>query len=156
VLLRLKEDYDGAEPAAGSVSVLNLIAMNQLGVDGVAVQRAERTLGRFGARIGAAARVVPMMLAGLSAWHATHSQVVIVGERTAPDTTAMLAAVARVYRPFAGVVQFAPDGQQQAVATMLPFVAAMTTRDGRTTAYVCQDFACREPVTSAEALQEQI
>ena len=44
VLLRLKEDYDGAEPAPSSVSVLNLIALNHLGAD-VTLERAERTLG---------------------------------------------------------------------------------------------------------------
>ena len=32
VLLRLKEDYDGAEPAASSVSVLNLLMLSHLGV----------------------------------------------------------------------------------------------------------------------------
>ena len=156
VLLRLKEDYDGAEPAAGSVAVLNLIAMAQLGVDGVRVQPAEQTLARYGPRIGAAARVVPMMLAGLSAWHATHSQIVIVGDRTASETRELLATVAQVYRPFASVVQVAPQGQQQAVARILPFVGAMTQREGRATAYVCHNFACLEPVTSAERLQEQI
>ncbi len=156
VLLRLKEDYDGAEPAAGSVSVLNLIAMVQLGVDRVPGQRAEQTLARYGPRIGAAARVVPMMLAGLSAWHATHSQIVIVGDRTKPDTREMLTAVAHVYRPFANVVQLAPDGRQSAVARLLPFVAAMTMRDGRATAYVCQNFACREPTTSVETLLKHL
>ena len=156
VLLRLKEDYDGAEPAAGSVSVLNVIAMAQLGVEGVRVERAEQTLARYGPRIGAAARVVPMMLAGFSAWHATHSQIVIVGDRTAPETKALLTVVARVYRPFTSVVQVAPDGQRLDVARMLPFVAAMTTREGRPTAYVCHNFACLEPVTSPQRLEEQM
>ncbi len=156
VLLRLKEDYDGAEPAAGSVSVLNLIAMSQLGIDGVPLERAERTLARYGPRIGAAARVLPMMLAGLSAWHAAHAQVVIVGDRRADDTMAMLAAAARAYRPFTVVVQVAPGDRQNAVASVLPFVGAMTMRDGRATAYVCQNFACQEPVTSLDRLQEQL
>src|SRR5690606_29947976 len=31
VLLRLKEDYDGAEPAPGSMSVLNLLTLHHLG-----------------------------------------------------------------------------------------------------------------------------
>ncbi len=34
VLLRLKEDYDGAEPAASSVSVMNLLVLSHLGVGG--------------------------------------------------------------------------------------------------------------------------
>ena len=80
----------------------------------------------------------------------------IVGNRTASETRDLLTAVARVYRPFASVVQVAPDGQQQAVARLLPFVATMTMREDRATAYVCHNFACLEPVTSAERLQEQL
>ena len=43
VLLRLKEDYDGAEPAASSVSVLNLLTLAHLR------RSAEREGGREGA-----------------------------------------------------------------------------------------------------------
>ena len=56
VLLRLKEDYDGAEPSASSVSVLNLLTFAHLLESGEGIRRAERTLGRYGPRIGAAAR----------------------------------------------------------------------------------------------------
>ena len=48
VLLRLKEDYDGAEPAAGSVSVLNLLTLESLVGGGAWIEKAERTLARFG------------------------------------------------------------------------------------------------------------
>ena len=70
VLLRLKEDYDGAEPSASSVSVLNLLTLAHLVDDDGARRKAERTLARYGERAGRAGRVIPMMLAGLSAWHA--------------------------------------------------------------------------------------
>ena len=46
-------------------------------------RKSERTLGRYGERAGRAARVIPMMLAGLSAWHAGATQIVVVGERRA-------------------------------------------------------------------------
>ena len=35
VLLRMKEDYDGAEPTASSVSVLNLLALSHLVSEGL-------------------------------------------------------------------------------------------------------------------------
>jgi uncharacterized protein YyaL (SSP411 family) len=81
VLLRLKEDTDGAEPSAGSISVLNLLTLVHLRPDDERLERARRALARFGPRIGSAARAIPMMLAALSTWHAGLSQVVIVGER---------------------------------------------------------------------------
>jgi uncharacterized protein len=155
VLLRLKEDYDGAEPAPGSVSVLNLLALNNLGVD-VPIDRAERTLARYGPRLGAAARVLPMMLTALSSWHAIHTQVVIVGRRDAEDAISLQAELARRYQPFAMVIPVEPGPRQAAVAAMLPFVGAMDSREDRATAYVCRNFTCREPVASTEALAAQL
>jgi len=156
VLLRLKEDYDGAEPAASSVSVLNLLTLEHLVGGGTGLAKAERTLARFGPRIGAAARVVPMMLAGLSAWHADHAQVVILGTTGREDTQALQSQVARRYRPFAIVIPVEPGSPQQALSKMLPFVRPMNLRDGRATAYVCRAFTCREPVTDAQALAAQL
>ena len=69
VLLRLKEDYDGAEPSASSVSVLNALTLAHLTDDPEALTKAERTLARYGPRAGRAARVIPLMLAGLSTWY---------------------------------------------------------------------------------------
>ena len=156
VLLRLKEDYDGAEPAAGSVAVLNTLTLESLLGGGTWLSRAERTLARFGPRIGGAGRVVPMMMCGLSAWYAEHSQIVVVGDPAGADALDLQRAVAARYRPFAVVLPVAPGAQQEAVARLMPFVGPMGLRDGRATAYVCQDFACREPVTDAAALTAQL
>ena len=156
VLLRLKEDYDGAEPAAGSVSVINLLALESLVGGGAWIEKAERTLARFGPKVGAAGRVVPMMLAGLSAWHADHTQVVIVGPPEREDTLALQREVASRYRPFAAVVPVRPGPTQEALSTLMPFVGPMQMRDGRATAYVCRAFTCREPVTDPSALASQL
>jgi uncharacterized protein len=156
VLLRLKEDYDGAEPAAGSVSVLNLLTLEHLTGGGAWIAKAERTLGRLGPRVGAAARVVPMMLAGLSAWHAKHTQIVIVGEPDDNGTMALQGEVAGRYLPFAVSVPVTPGPAQAALSPLLPWIEALTMRDGRATAYVCRDFACQQPVTDAGALASQL
>ena len=154
VLLRLKEDYDGAEPSASSVSVMNLIALAHLVDDEEARKKAERTLARYGEHAGRAARVIPMMLAALSAWHAGGSQIVIVGDERARQP--LLAEAARHYRPFTVQIPVTPGEGQQAVARILPFVAAMAPADGQATAFVCREFACREPVTTAAALSAQL
>jgi uncharacterized protein YyaL (SSP411 family) len=152
VLLRLKEDYDGAEPSASSVSVLNLLTLAHLVDDDAARRKAERTLARYGDRAGRAARVIPMMLAGLSAWHAGAMQVVVLGEETGD----LRNEIARHYLPFAVTVPVRPGSQQQALAGVLPFIGAMRPLGGAPTAFVCRDFACREPVSDAGALAAQL
>jgi uncharacterized protein len=152
VLLRLKETYDGAEPAASSVAVLNLLALSHLNGDGAMAERVTRTLGLFRSHFG---RAVPMMLSALSVHYAGVPQVVVAGEAGADDTAALLAAVHGVYRPSALVVP-AFTAQREALARVLPWVTGMGARDGRATAYVCRDFSCQAPVHAPEALASQL
>jgi len=145
VLLRLKEDYDGAEPAAASLSVRNLIVLAQLISDPGLAERAERSLERYGPQIGRVARVMPFMLSNVARWHAPKTQIVIAG----PEGSAMERVVASRYLPFAVQV---PRLSGAPVPDRLSWVAAMTERGGEPAAYVCTDFTCQAPVTDTEAL----
>jgi len=183
VLLRLKEDYDGAEPAASSVGVFNLLTLAHLVGDasstpnaptpnsqgreptptsdvfGVGVgsfsEKVDLTLEVFSARAAQAGRTAPMMLAALSSYHAGMPQIVIVGDRAAADTAALLQVVRTRYLPTAVLVSVVP-GHREATARLLPWVASMRERDGRATAYVCRDFACQSPTNSPEELEAQL
>ena len=95
------------------------------------------------------------MLAGLSAWHAGYAQVVLVGPRDHEQSAALRDELARHYLPFAIVVPVDP-ARQAALAPRLPFVRAMTLREGRPAAYVCRDFTCRNPVTAPDALAAEL
>src|SRR4029079_7331389 len=77
VLLRMKEDYDGAEPTASSVSVLNLLVLAHLVEDAAWSDRIERTLRLFATRLEQMGRGVPMMAAALSTYLAGVQQIVI-------------------------------------------------------------------------------
>ena len=94
-----------------------------------------------------------MMLCALSAWYADHSQVVIVGD--GDSARALKVEVARHYLPFALVIPVAPNLSRETLSKLLPFTAAMTSRDGAA-AYVCRDFTCRQPVTTAEDLAREL
>jgi uncharacterized protein len=153
VLLRLKEDYDGAEPAASSVSALNTLTLSYLTGDESLRRKAERTLARYGPRIGAAGRTIPMMMCALSAWHAGYSQVVIVGDPS--ENKPLLTELARHYLPFAIVIPVSVTESRDELSKLVPFTAAMTAGAGAA-AYVCRDFTCRQPVGAPEELRKEL
>ena len=155
MLLRLKEDYDGAEPAPASVTVRNLITLGQLRGDSGLIARAGRTLERYGPHIGQVVRVMPLMVANVALWRARRGEIVIVGTPGADDTLALERVLARRYLPWAIVVPRDPAIAASALARA-PWLQAMTMRDGRATAYVCEDFACQQPVTDGDALERQL
>lgn len=154
VLLRMKEEYDGAEPAASSVSVFNLLALSHLGAPAAtAAPRIERAFGLFAPRLTTSPRAVPMMSAALSAWHAGMSEVVIVGPRDDAATGDLLRAVERSYQPFVTLVRVDPAREDASrLAALLPWTRRFATTGGRPTAYVCHDFACDAPTTDPAEL----
>ena len=151
VLLRLKEDYDGAEPAASSVAALNVLTLAHLTGDDSHREKTGRTLARYGTRVGAAARVVPMMLCALSAWHAQTMQVVVVGGKA----EALEAEIAAHYLPFAVHIPVDPDRNQEALEGMLPFIDGMKAHGGGAV-YVCRDFTCHQPVGTPEDVRKEL
>ena len=152
VLLRMKEDYDGAEPTASSVSVLNLLTLSHLVDDPAWTSRIERTFKLFGARLEQIGRAVPMMAAALSTWTAGVQQIVLVGEEGRGELERLVNAR---YLPFTIVLSVTAD-EQRRLGAELAFVRQMKTVDGRATAYVCRDFTCRQPVTTVEDVERSL
>ena len=136
VLLRLKEDYDGAEPAASSIGVLNLMTLAHLTGDEALAPRIELTLRMFAGRAAHSGRTVPMALAALSTFHAGSSQVVLPSANDA-----FRAVLGRRYLPNAIVIPL-----RAGIEHLLPWTTSMK----RDAAYVCRDFSCLEPATTPE------
>ena len=152
VLVRMKEDYDGAEPTASSVSVLNLLTLSHLAEDRAAgwTEKIEKTLRLFAQRLEHAGRGVPMMAAAFSAYAAGPQQIVVVGEG---DGGPLTRTIAQRYLPFATTLGLAEERRER-LAAVLPLVGAMKLVGGKPAVYVCRNFACAAPVTTVEELEK--
>ena len=164
IIARLKEDYDGAEPAPASVAALNLMRLAwMLGGDGPAADtgavpaghrdRARRCVESARRQWESAPQALPQLLGALELVTAPPRTVVIAGPPGADDFRALTAVIHE--RPGPRRALLAADGGagQRWLAGRTPYLAAMAPRDGRATAYVCEHFACREPVTEPAALR---
>ena len=162
VLLRLKEDHDGAEPAASSIAVHNLLTLSHLvgsstnaSGSGAYAEKVARTLGAFTTRATELPRALPMMLAALSTYHAGVAQIVIAAGAGPEDAEAMLGLASASHLPNAVTVPVWPR-HRAALARLLPWVEHLEPKGGRATAYICRAFTCETPATSLEALGEQL
>lgn len=158
VLLRLKEDYDGAEPAAGSVTAWNLLCLAHLSdaaEAGAYRDQLEQTLRRVPASVQSA-RSAPMMMAAASAQRAGLPQVVLLGPRGAAATAALHRVFAECFLPGAVSLVVEPGPHQREVAARLPWVGSMQMLDGRPTAYLCRDGACEQPTAEPEAFRARL
>jgi uncharacterized protein YyaL (SSP411 family) len=112
---------------------------------------AERALASVGGYLGRYPTGFAQWLIALDFAHAPVSEVAIAGEPRDESTLALLQPLTRPYRPNV-VVGAAADP----ASSVVPLLEARTRIDGRPTAYVCRDFACRLPVTEPEALIREL
>jgi uncharacterized protein len=154
LVVRPRELFDNAVPAGSSVAAEVLLRLGRL----LGNERYEQAaMGALAVVQGLFARAPTGFGYALSAADFALSpvrEVAIVGEAGSADTGALLAEVRRRYRPNQVVALGPPDGGEAAAA--VPLLADRPLVDGRATAYVCEHFACRQPVTDAEALARQL
>jgi len=147
IILRLKEDYDGAQPTPGSVAAANLLRLAAITHDETRQVRGRGTLAAAQAIWAAAPHAMPEMLCSLERVLEVPRQVVIAGDPTQADFQALAAVCRETLGPRRSLLA-ADGGLGQAwLAERAPALAAMGPMNGRATAYVCENYSCQAPVT---------
>ncbi|WP_440950024.1 thioredoxin domain-containing protein [Methanosphaerula subterraneus] len=151
LIVRQKEQYDGAIPSANSVAFMDLLLLARLTGE-PAYEEQAGTLGRFMAGVVERSPLIAtFFLAGLDFALGPAQEVVVVGEEGAADTAAMIRALAERFLPVT-TTQFKPAGGGADLAAVAPFTELLGMKEGRATAYVCSGQACAPPAVEVEAM----
>ena len=153
ILFRTREDYDGAEPSPSSVAALNLLRLAQITDRDDWKKKAEKTLAAFGHRLETTPEAMPQMAAALDFSLSKPRQIIIAGARDAPDTRALLDLVHQRFIP--DKILLLADGAdgQKKLAKWLPFLEGVTRKDGKATAYICEDYVCKLPTADPQTVK---
>lgn len=152
VLLRLKEDQDGAEPSANSVSASNLLRLSHFTGRQEWAHKSSKVLTAFSDRLTTMPIALPEMVRALMAHHYTLKQIVICGQKDAPDTSSLVAAVNSLFLPHK-VLMLCDASSDSFLGQRLPALSSMSPQGRLATAYVCQDFSCGLPLTDPQELR---
>ena len=153
LLLRMKEDYDGAEPSPNSVSALNLLRLAQITGDAALTERAKKTIAAVSEQLGRFPAAMPQMLCALDASLGKPRQIVMAGPRDSDATRALLREVHTHYIPNRLLLLADGAAGQQWLGARLEFLKTVAPMDGKPAAYVCEDFVCQLPTSDAAKLR---
>jgi len=152
VVLRMKDDNDSAEPAASSIAALNLLRLAQFRDDKKLDERARKTIDAFAPTLSHFASAMPQMLVAVDYSLSKPSQIIIAGKIDIDATKALLAEVRRHFLP-KKILILADGGEgQKFFSEKNEAIPAMSPIDGKSAAYVCENFTCKAPVTDPKAL----
>ena len=149
LVLRNKDFYDNATPSGNSTAADVLIKLSKFFSDeryerfGMTVLRlVAPQIARYPNGFGRALSVVEFALGETK-------ELVIVG----PANNQLFREAAARYLPFKIMI---PTTEPAADSAIVPLLAGKEALDGKPTAFVCENFACKMPTTDVEVLREQL
>jgi uncharacterized protein YyaL (SSP411 family) len=154
LVLRMKDDYDGAEPSGNSMALLDLLRLAHFTDRSDLRQSAERTLMALGPKISAQPVATPQLLVALDYWDSPRREVVIAGPSGADPTQAFLRALHDRFLPHTITLLIDCEETRRRLASLSPSAQAMREINGQPTAYVCQNYACQLPTNDLSKFNE--
>jgi uncharacterized protein len=147
LILRFKDDYDGAEPSGNSVAVLSLLRLAEISGRKEFAEAAEKTLRLFASRLHDLPQAVPHSLIGLAFHLGDTKRAVVAGDPDRSETTTLLRAIHGVYQP--NKVVLGNSGPVE------PFARTLSAENGPIV-YVCAGTACQAPTSDSTIVKTQM
>jgi uncharacterized protein YyaL (SSP411 family) len=145
LILRVKDDYDGAEPSGNSVATLALLKLGAITGRGSFTAAAEKTLNLFAHRLQNFPQAMPFMLQAVDFQLEEPRRVVIAGDPHDPKVRELLHAAHSVYQP--GKIILGNVGAVEEFARTLP------AKDGAVV-YLCTGSTCQPPTSDVATVKE--
>ncbi len=151
LFLRPRGFQDNALPSGNAMAATVLLRLHALTGDGRDRVAAEQAVALVLPHLDRFPGAFSQWLLALGGLLGPTVEIAIVGNPDEHDAAALVAAARRGFRPHQ-VLAVAPRPKGSAIELL----QARFALGGRATAFVCRDFACRQPVTEAEALVAQL
>src|SRR5262245_57609654 len=154
LVVRPRDTGDNATPSGNSAAADVLLRLALIFDDATYRERAETVLGGLAPFMARYPTGFGRYLAAAEFALATPKEIALVGDPAAADMQALLDIIFRPLLPNKVVVLRAPSDKPSPIPS--PLLEGRTQIDGKATAYVCENYACRLPVTDAASLAEQL
>ena len=151
LVARRKDYIDNAVPSGNSLAAETLLRLAVLVENDQYRRAATRILLTMKEAMAQQPTGFGRMLAALHTLLQPSREIAIVGDPADPATQALLGVVRQLYLPTTVLALKRPGA-----SSMLPLLADRDLVNGQPAAYVCQNYACQLPVTTAEELAAQL
>ncbi|HEY5560426.1 MAG TPA: thioredoxin domain-containing protein, partial [Clostridiaceae bacterium] len=153
LIVRPKDIYDGAVPSGNSVATLNMLRLARLTTNGELEDEAYRQFEVFASKVKSIESAHAYFMTALLYSNVPGKDIIIAGEEQGDNTKAMIKEINSNYLPFSTVVLYTGD---ERLACVNSEIKGHKPIMGKTTAYICENFSCKEPITDLQKLSENI
>ncbi|MBI4329137.1 MAG: thioredoxin domain-containing protein, partial [Chloroflexi bacterium] len=154
LLVRPRDLYDNVLPCGASLATEVLLKMGVLTGVPLYHQRGAASLRSAQAVMRRAPMSAGQWLSALDFYLGSHKEIALIGRWEDPGTQALLEVVARRFLPNKILVGTSPESFEKLQDS--PLMEGRDMVGGKPTAFVCENYVCRLPVTDPEALAREL
>ena len=151
--MRDKEVYDGALPSGNGVLAVQLSRLGRLTGDLSLHDQAAKMFAAFHGDVSAYPSGHTNFLQGLLSQFMPQKESVVLGKRNDPDRQKIVSALQQAFQPNYAVLAAESPDDFKGIAD---FAAEYKAVDNKTTVYICENFACRQPTTNIDEALDQL
>ena len=151
MIVRAKKIYGGPIPSGNSVAIGNLVRLHRMTGQPHFAKRGDELIRAFSAELAKNSAVYPLALSFLDFHFGPSHEIVISGG----EEGEMVDALRKSFLPNKVIIRRTSENAE-ALAKLAPYTETQRSRDGRATAYVCQNFACQLPTIEVEKMMQSL
>jgi len=152
LIARSKHPQDGAIPSANSVTAMSLLRLAVIFDRRDYRERAESIFRAFSPMATKSPGSFERLMCAADFYHARIAEIAVIGEPQAPATAALVRTAYDRYLPNKVVVHSA----EKLTETDVPLLRNKGLINDQPTAYVCEQYRCKLPVTDPKELAKQL
>jgi uncharacterized protein YyaL (SSP411 family) len=152
LLVRKKENFDGAIPSGNSVVMLNLLRLSRITANPDLEKTAEGIGRSFSKLVNDSPVFHTQLLTALDFAVGPSYEVLVTGRSQSKDTRAMLKALHRNFIPNKVLIFTPTDKSTPVLDEIAEYTKNYSSIDGKATAYVCQNYVCSLPTTDIDEM----
>jgi hypothetical protein len=153
LIVRPRNVQDSATPSGSAMMGYNLLRLTGYTAETRYEDAALSMYRALGGALGEYPMAFGKMLVGLDMYLRRPVEIALIGELADERTQAMLAVIRGRFRPLAIVAHSPRNADANAMPALL---RTRTLRDDAPAAYVCENFVCAAPVTTADDLRRAL
>lgn len=154
LIARIKPSTDGVIPSGNSAAALALLKLGKLTMNQHFTEQGGKVLESFSRQLKQSSGYSSEMLTALNFWLGPTQEIVIAGNADAADTQQMLKLIRNKFLPNAVLLLHQQEKANSAIDKTIPFIQNLTAIEGKATAYVCENYACKRPVNKIDDLDK--
>jgi len=152
LIAQTKEIYDGATPSGNSVALMNILRLSRMIGNLDLTNISGQIMRTFAETVNNYPSGYTQFLCALDFAFGPTKEIVIAGEPGAEDTKQILTEIRKRFLP--GKVVILHPEKDKSIEEITGFVKEQMAIDGKATAYICENYACKAPANDMNQIKK--